>query len=167
MNQNITPYASVLYSLSPEPAEVDAVEAMLASCPLVEETLCNPLVTEKEKFSCIEKIFSPSLHTFLKLVCRHEKFGCISEIFSEYREIARQAADVAHAVLEYVTPLTQTQLTAMRKKICEKTGKPAVQLELKKNPALLGGFVLQIGDDTYDRSRRRALIEMRKSLIRR
>ena len=34
-------------------------------------------------------------------------------------------------------------------------------------PALLGGFVLHIGDDEYDRSMRASIRNMRKSLIRR
>lgn len=48
-----------------------------------------------------------------------------------------------------------------------KTGEPEVQLELKQNPALLGGFVLHIGDDEYDQSMRASIRNMRKSLIRR
>ena len=70
-------------------------------------------------------------------------------------------------MLEYVTPLTEAQLAAMKKMICAKTGEPEVQLELKQNPALLGGFVLHIGDDEYDRSMRASIRNMRKSLIRR
>ena len=70
-------------------------------------------------------------------------------------------------MLEYVTPLTDAQLTAMKKMICAKTGKPEVQLELHQNPELLGGFILHIGDDEYDRSVRSAVRNMRKSLIRR
>lgn len=55
----------------------------------------------------------------------------------------------------------------MKKMICAKTGEPEVQLELHQNPELLGGFILHIGDDEYDRSVRSAVRNMRKSLIRR
>ena len=55
----------------------------------------------------------------------------------------------------------------MKKMICAKTGKPQVQLDQKQNPALLGGFILHIGDDTYDRSMRTTVRNLQKSLIRR
>ncbi len=167
MSSSVTSYATVLFTIVPDETVVQTAEKMLRSCPLLGETLSNPLIAEAEKFSCIEKIFPSALHTFCKLVCRNGQTDQLLEIFSEYRALVRQNCGIAHAILEYVTPLTEAQLAAMRKKICAETGKSEVQLELRKNPALLGGFVLQIGDRTYDRSQRRAIQEMRKSLIRR
>ena len=89
------------------------------------------------------------------------------DIFSEYHTLQRLQKQCVHAVLEYVTPLTETQLSAMKKMICVKTGKPEVELELQENPDLHGGFVLHIGDEVYDRSLRGIIRNMRKSLIRR
>ena len=103
----------------------------------------------------------------LTLVCQNGQIDSILEIFSEYQALERRQRHCAHAVLEYVTPLTDAQLTAMKKMICAKTGEPEVQLELHQNPELLGGFILHIGDDEYDRSVRSAVRNMRKSLIRR
>ena len=131
------------------------------------DALSNPTIPEAEKFAVIDRIFPASLRTFLKVVCQNGQIDSILDIFSEYQALERQQRHCAHAVLEYVTPLTEAQLAAMKKMICAKTGEPEVQLELKQNPALLGGFVLHIGDDEYDRSMRASIRNMRKSLIRR
>lgn len=140
--------------------------ANLSELPPVDGFLSNPTISEAEKFAVIDRIFPESLRTFLKVVCQNGQIDSILEIFSEYQALERRQRHCAHAVLEYVTPLTDAQLTAMKNDLC-KTGEPEVQLELHQNPELLGGFILHIGDDEYDRSVRSAVRNMRKSLIRR
>lgn len=161
MNGAVTSYANVLLTLAKTSADVTDAQTTFQNCPQLTDALSNPTIPEAEKFAVIDRIFPASLRTFLKVVCQNGQIDSILDIFSEYQ------GHCAHAVLEYVTPLTEAQLAAMKKMICAKTGEPEVQLELKQNPALLGGFVLHIGDDEYDRSMRASIRNMRKSLIRR
>ena len=146
MNGAVTSYANVLLTLAKTSADVADAQTTFQNCPQLTDALSNPTIPEAEKFAVIDRIFPASLRTFLKVVCQNGQID---------------------SVLEYVTPLTEAQLAAMKKMICAKTGEPEVQLELKQNPALLGGFVLHIGDDEYDRSMRASIRNMRKSLIRR
>ena len=167
MNGAVTSYANVLLTLAKTSADVADAQTTFQNCPQLTDALSNPTIPEAEKFAVIDRIFPASLRTFLKVVCQNGQIDSILDIFSEYQARERQQRHCAHAVLEYVTPLTEAQLAAMKKMICAKTGEPEVQLELKQNPALLGGFVLHIGDDEYDRSMRASIRNMRKSLIRR
>lgn len=167
MNQAETSYAAVLMTLPNVSEAVPDAETAFQICPQLRDALGNPTIPETEKFAVIDRIFPESLHTFLKVVCRNGQISSILEIFSEYHVLERQQQQCAHAVLEYVTPLTQAQLSAMKQMICAKTGKATVQLEQRQNPALVGGFVLHIGDDTYDRSVRSIARNLHKSLIRR
>ena len=167
MNQAETSYATVLLNMPHVTEAVPDAETAFQTCPQLVDALSNPTIPEAEKFTVIDRIFPESLRTFLKVVCRNGQIRSILDIFSEYHVLERRQRDCAHAVLEYVTPLTDAQLTAMKKMICAKTGEPEVQLELHQNPELLGGFILHIGDDEYDRSVRSAVRNMRKSLIRR
>ena len=167
MDGAVTSYATVLLTLPNASDAVADAQQTFQNCPLLTDSLSNPTISEAEKFAVIDRIFPESLRTFLKVVCQNGQIDSILEIFSEYQALERRQRHCAHAVLEYVTPLTDAQLTAMKKMICAKTGEPEVQLELHQNPELLGGFILHIGDDEYDRSVRSAVRNMRKSLIRR
>ena len=160
-------YAAVLLDLDVAPEMVAEAEQTFRTYPQLTDVLSNPTISEAEKFAVIDRLFPQPLQRCLHVVCRNERMDSILEIFSEYHSMERQRRHCAHAVLEYVTPLTDAQLSAMKKMVCAKTGNPEVQLELRRNPALLGGFLLQIGDDTYDRSVRRTIRDLQKSLIRR
>ena len=160
-------YAAVLLDLDVAPEMVAEAEQTFRTYPQLTDVLSNPTISEAEKFAVIDRLFPQPLQHYLHVVCRNERMDSILEIFSEYHSMERQRRHCAHAVLEYVTPLTDAQLSAMKKMVCAKTGNPEVQLELRRNPALLGGFLLQIGDDTYDRSVRRTIRDLQKSLIRR
>lgn len=167
MNHAAASYAAVLLELPVTPEEIAEAAQVFQSYPPLMDVLSNPTIPEVERFAVIQQLFSASLHTYLQVVCRNEKIDDILEIFSEYAALERQRRQCAHAVLEYVTPLTEAQLSAMKQMICAKTGRPEVQLELHQKPELLGGFLLRIGDDTYDRSVRRTIRDLQKSLIRR
>lgn len=160
-------YAAVLLDLDVAPEMVAEAEQTFRTYPQLTDVLSNPTISEAEKFAVIDRLFPQPLQRYLHVVCRNERMDSILEIFSEYHSMERQRRHCAHVVLEYVTPLTDAQLSAMKKMVCAKTGNPEVQLELRRNPALLGGFLLQIGDDTYDRSVRRTIRDLQKSLIRR
>lgn len=167
MKQAVTSYATVLLTLPAASETMPEIKKAFETCPQLMDALCNPTIPEAEKFTVIDQVFPETMRTFLKVVCRNGQIDSILDIFSEFEALERRQKQCAHAVLEYVTPLTEAQLSAMKQMICAKTGKPEVQLELRQNPALLGGFVLHIGDAAYDRSVRSSIKSMRKSLIRR
>ena len=167
MNGAVTSYAAVLLTLEKAAGDVADAQKTFQTYPRLTDVLSNPTISQAEKFAVIDRLFPKALRTFLKVVCRNGQIDSIRDIFSEYEAQERQERQCAHAVLEYVTPLTDAQLSAMKQMICAKTGKPEVQLELRQDTTLLGGFVLHIGDETYDRSVRASVRNMRKSLIRR
>ena len=137
-------YAAVLLDLDVAPEMVAEAEQTFRTYPQLTDVLSNPTISEAEKFAVIDRLFPQPLQRYLHVVCRNERMDSILEIFSEYHSMERQRRHCAHAVLEYVTPLTDAQLSAMKKMVCAKTGNPEVQLELRRNPALLGGFLLQV-----------------------
>lgn len=162
-----TALAQVLLSLEVDVKDVLDAKETFAECPALLQTLENPTVSQKEKHAVIEKIFPASLHTFLKVVCQNNSIGEIDDIFTEYIGLEHKSRGCADAVIEYVTPLTEAQLSSMKKFVCAKTGMQEVSLELKQNPALLGGFILQIGDMVYDRSLKTKMAVLQKNLTRR
>ena len=115
MNGAVTSYATVLLTLPNASDAVADAQQTFQNCPLLTDSLSNPTISEAEKFAVIDRIFPESLRTFLKVVCQNGQIDSILEIFSEYQALERRQRHCAHAVLEYVTPLTDAQLTAMKK----------------------------------------------------
>ncbi|MBQ8688670.1 MAG: ATP synthase F1 subunit delta [Ruminococcus sp.] len=71
------------------------------------------------------------------------------------------------ATVEYVTPLSQAQISRIKEIVKQKTRYKDVELNLVQNPELLGGFILQAGNFRYDRSVRRMLAQLHENLKRR
>ena len=88
----------------------------------------------------------------------------VPEIFQAFYEKKRQSESCVHAVVEYVTPLTEAQQEGLKQFAMKVTGKQQAVLTMQKNPALRGGFVLRIGDLVYDRSLRNTLKTLQKKL---
>ena len=117
-------YAAVLLDLDVAPEMVAEAEQTFRTYPQLTDVLSNPTISEAEKFAVIDRLFPQPLQRYLHVVCRNERMDSILEIFSEYHSMERQRRHCAHAILEYVTPLTDAQLSAMKKWSAQK---PAIR----------------------------------------
>ena len=100
----------------------------------------------------------------LCVLCKNAETADVPEIFQAFYEKKRQSESCVHAVVEYVTPLTEAQQEGLKQFAMKVTGKQQAVLTMEKNPALRGGFVLRIGDLVYDRSLRNTLKTLQKKL---
>ena len=61
---------------------------------------------------------------------------------------------ILHATLRCVTPPNEAQLEKMKAFLAEHYHCDSVELEIKQDPSVRGGFVLNAGNDEYDWSMR-------------
>lgn len=108
-----------------------------------------------------------SMMARLEKKLRHEHVPEIPETLPEERVHSEVNLHKLKATVEYVTPLTQAQISRLKELVKQKTRYKDVEMNLVYNPELLGGFVLQAGNFRYDRSVRRTLAQMRDDLKRR
>ena len=142
--------------------DIIATKTVLEDCPDIADTLSNPLVTNDEKHSIIRQLFPESLERFMSTVVRDGAVDELGEIFEEYEEILLEKQGSIKAVVRYVTPLTESQQADLRKFIMEKFVKDDVDIEYRRDPDIIGGFILNAGDVEYDRSYRTSLRAMRE-----
>ncbi len=159
-------YASVLIQLPNAAENVAAAREIFAAYPDLIGVFENPIITLAEKNRVIQKLFPAEIRAFFQVVCQNGRMGEIDDIFAEYDAMIREEKNCAAAILEYVTRPDDRQLASFRRVVQKKTGKSDVHLELKQNPALIGGFILRIGDDTYDRSVRASVKGLHQCLTR-
>ncbi len=86
---------------------------------------------------------------------------------SDHTNRNKTASHTMRATLEYVTLPTEEQKVRIIEFIRKKTGYKEVELNLKENKELIGGFVLHAGNLRYDRSAAREVAQMRRELMRR
>ena len=117
-----------------------------------------------EKEAVVRKVFPEAVQNLLCVLCKNAETADVPEIFQAFYEKKRQSESCVHAVVEYVTPLTEAQQEGLKQFAMKVTGKQQAVLTMQKNPALRGGFVLRIGDLVYDRSLRNTLKTLQKKL---
>jgi len=127
----------------------------LESSPELREFLGSPFIDQERKGEAIEKLLRGSasdlLVDSLQVVNRKRRLGLIPAIAVVYRQEFEKAHDV-----EAVNAVTAVPLTpAMRDRVAAAaeafTGK-RVRLEERVDPDLIGGLVLEVGDQKLDSS---------------
>ena len=164
MNEKEKELINDLCRLEVSKTDVEDTRRILASCGDLAETLGNPLVTNDEKRIVIERLFPENMRKFVLATARGGMIGQIDEILDQYIDILIEKEGSIRAVVRYVTPLTESQQADLRKFITEKFNKDDVSIEYRRDPDIIGGFILNAGDVEYDRSYRTGLRAMKETL---
>ena len=155
---------NVLYELGISKEAVGETERLFEEVPVLEETFASPVVPMREKLSSIDKIFPEEIKNFLKVVCRNQRMSEISQILFAYDRYCKMQEGIQMATLTCVEAPDEKRLEKIREFLCEKYHKTDVKIEIVKDPALLGGFILKTGDDEYDWSLKGRLSRLEQKL---
>ncbi len=118
--------------------------------------LKNPIIQTSKKLPVLRAIFKDKLGTlmlhFIDIVCKkgRENFlpSIIQEIIREYNVIE----GIQEATLVTASELDNKELEKFEELVKKHTELSKVTLEVKVNPSLIGGFILNIGDRQIDES---------------
>lgn len=164
MKENSRELLKELVRLEISREDIETAKEVFTACPDALATLENPLITLDEKRNIIKRIFPQSLERFITTSAKSGSVSELSEIFSEYEDLLLEKQGSIKAVVRYVTPLTEVQQADLRKFIMEKFVRDDVDIEYRKDPEIIGGFILNAGDVEYDRSYRTSLRAIRETL---
>ena len=165
MTQTEINFAKALYELEIPKKSLDNARSVLEENPMLTEALCDAVIPKAKKHKIIDEIFDGGVKNFLKLLCDRNLFSSIYGIFKAYDSYSNSQNRVAEAVLSYVTPPSEEQLEKIRGFLLKKYGAADVSLTMRKEPDLIGGFVLSVNGTEYDRSVKGRLNGLRAELI--
>ncbi|OJW19623.1 MAG: ATP synthase F1 subunit delta [Planctomycetales bacterium 71-10] len=101
---------------------------------------------------------------FLRVLNRHGRLGLAAAVAEEARRQWDRRRGLVAVKVRSAAPLDETQAEALRKKLAGLTpGTPVLQVTT--DPDLIGGLVVQIGDEVFDASVRNRLEQIRQRLI--
>ena len=71
---------------------------------------------------------------------------------------------IARAKIICVTEPNEEQLKKLKEFVCKKTDSESCELQIVVDESIIGGFIIQIGNEQYDRSLRRKLSDIKESV---
>ncbi len=154
MKQIAVNYAIVLYDLGINPKVIKDTKRRYCMTKELQEVFSSPLVKKKQKHRLIERIFDPSMHSFLKVLSNHCSMNLLPQITKVYQEIYWKKNEVVGATLSYVTEPSQEQLEQFVSYLKNRFHAKKVHIKKKQDPMLVGGFILKVGDLEMDWSMR-------------
>lgn len=164
--------ADVALETGSEPAvtkDILVYRQIFREVPEVVAALHNPAIPKAAKERVLSALMekypvTTTTANFMRVLLDHNRFAYFGEIVDCYLRTLDERNGIVAALAKVASPLTETQAEDLRGNISEAIGRQ-VKLEVRPDPALIGGLVLQMGSTVYDGSVRKQLENIRQRLI--
>jgi len=163
LNTITTPYAEAFLQVAESRNEVDEVvdqsksilELWTAS-PEFRHAMGSPVLEVEAKKAALEKLFSkdlsPSFLNLLKLLADRNRIGLLDSVLERVLELFREQRNIALATVTSASELNEDQQAELLKKVQVLAGTDNLELNLKVDPELIGGFIVNVGSKVIDAS---------------
>ncbi len=168
-------YATALFDLARETNAIDAVKADLESFDaLVAESsdlarlVRSPVFSADEQLQALSAVLDRAgigglAARFLKLVTTNRRLFAVRDMVRGYRELVAQHKGEATAEITVAEPLKDDHIAALRSALKAVSGKD-VDLNVKVDPAIIGGLVVKLGSRMVDTSLRTKLNAIKNAM---
>ena len=168
-------YATALFELALEAnaldavkADLDAFDALIAQSADLARLVRSPVFSSEEQVRALGAVLDlAGLHglcaQFLLTVASNRRLYAVHDIIKAYRAlVARHRGEVAAEVTLAQEP-SERHLAAIKEALNAVTGKD-VMIDVKLDPALIGGLVVKLGSRMVDSSLRTKLNMMKHAM---
>jgi F-type H+-transporting ATPase subunit delta len=168
-------YATALFELARDEKSVDAVKAdldkfsaMLADSAdlarLVRSPVFSAEIQSKALAAVLEKAeISGITAKFLKVLTANRRLFAVSDVIRAFRALVAKFKGEATADVTVAEPLSDKNLDALKTALKSVTGKD-VALNVKIDPAIIGGLVVKLGSRMVDSSLRTKLNSIKHAM---
>lgn len=167
-------YAEAAFQLATRDDTFDAWAADLATAaafvgdPRVAHVLNNPSIALTDRQATLGRLMdgrvSPLALNLFRLLDQRGRLTLIPAIAGEYTRLLDALRGVVAATVTSATALDKDETAAVRARVEAMTGK-TVKLDATVDPALIGGLIVQVGDQMIDASVRGRLERLRDQLV--
>ena len=161
-------YATALFELTLEANAVEAVKAdldrfdvLVAESADLNRLVRSPVFSAEEQLQALSVVLdrvgiSGLAANFFKLVAANRRLFAVHDMIKAFRALIAQHKGEATAAVTVAEPLKGQHVDALRAALKSVTGKD-VDLDIKIDPAILGGLVVKLGSRMVDSSLRTKL----------
>tara|TARA_Y100001968_G_scaffold201510_1_gene185069 strand:+ start:43112 stop:43660 length:549 start_codon:yes stop_codon:yes gene_type:complete len=163
LNTITTPYAEAFLQIAESRNEVDEVvnqsKSILElwnSSAEFRNAMGSPVLEVEAKKLALEKLFSkdltPSFINLLKLLADRNRIGLLDAVLERLLELYRAQRNIALATVTSASELNEDQQAELVGKVQALAGTDNLELNLKVDPDLIGGFIVNVGSKVIDAS---------------
>ena len=148
--------------------EINQFASIIAQNKALGEFLANPVFEQESKKGVVENIIgklqlSGMTVNFLKLLVDKKRIDVLRDIVFFYRQLMDESLKKVRVNLKTAFPLSSEMQDYITSSLEKVTGRK-VEVSVEKDPCLLGGIVIGVGDTLYDGSIKNQLNNMRNLL---
>ena len=157
-------YASALHALAreqnatgPVGADLARFQKMIDDSADLQRLVRSPAFSAEEQTKALGALLDKAgisgvAANFIKLVSAKRRLFAISDMISDYRKIDDSYNGVTRATVTVAEPLNDSQTQALRQQLAAVTGGKSVDVDIKVDPAIIGGLVVKVGSRMVDSS---------------
>ena len=168
-------YATALFDLARETNAIDAVKADLerfnglaAESPDLTRLVRSPVFSADERLQALSAVLERAeigglAAKFLKLVTTNRRLFAVRDMVKAYRQLVAEYKDEATAEVTVAERLKDEHVAALRSALKAVSGKD-VDLDIRVDPAIIGGLVVKLGSRMVDSSLRTKLNALKHAM---
>ncbi|MBO0684374.1 MAG: F0F1 ATP synthase subunit delta [Candidatus Dormibacteraeota bacterium] len=167
-------YARAIFDLaSQQPGQVEAWAERLArvgqvfSDPTVARILDNPTLSVERRQEAVGLVLAGGVDqetlNLARLLVESNRVDKVDEIAEEYRRLADDAAGRVQVTATSAVELSQAEQRQLTERLSTRLGRQ-VRLATRVDPSIMGGLVIQTGDQVIDASVAMRLQQLKRRL---
>ncbi len=168
-------YATALFDLAREANTIDAVKSdlerfdgLVAQSPDLARLVRSPVFSAREQIQALAAVLDRAgirglAAKFLKLVASNRRLFAVRDMVKAFRELVAEFEGKATAEVVVAEPLGDKHVVALRDALKMVSGKD-IDLDIKIDPAIIGGLVVKLGSRMVDTSLRTKLEAIRQAM---
>ena len=130
--------------------------------------LKSPVVKSKEKYKLISEVFRGKINelslNFLGILVQNKREDHLIDIARRFNDVYRDYKGIKSASITTAIPIND-DIKKKLNTLLASVYKSDIELEVHENRAIIGGFVLKVGDQQYDSSVLAGLKKMKSTLL--
>ncbi|MCC6889797.1 MAG: F0F1 ATP synthase subunit delta [Hyphomicrobiales bacterium] len=168
-------YATALFELALEEQALDAVrrdldrfDTLVAGSPDLQRLMRSPAFTAEEQTRALSAVLDQAdiggfAARFLKVVASNRRLFAVGDMTRAFRTLVAHHRGETSATVTVAEPPSETHLAAIKDALKAVTKKD-VQIEVKVDPAIIGGLIVKLGSRMVDTSLRTKLNAMKQAM---
>jgi F-type H+-transporting ATPase subunit delta len=168
-------YATALFDLAREDNTIDAAKAdldrfagLLAESPDLERLVRSPVFSADEQLQALSAVLERAgigglAAKFLKLVTTNRRLFAVRDMIKGFRELVADYKGEVSAEVTVAEQLKDEHAAALKSALHAVSGKD-IDLNIKVDPAIIGGLVVKLGSRMVDSSLRTKLNAIRHAM---
>lgn len=162
-------YATALFELALENKAIDAVrkdldqfDAMIAANPDLMRLVRSPVFGADEQLKALSAILDKSgikglAANFLRVITTNRRLFAVRDMIRGFRTLVARHRGEVTAQVTVAENLNDKNVDALKSALKSVTGGKDIDLEVKVDPAIIGGLIVKVGSRMIDSSLRTKL----------